>query len=304
MQNKLKNAKPFLFDRSFDDPTTVKLSPKKRKAEEDVIAAVAEAARIAAETPPEPTFSEADLASEKSTAFEEGRQAGIAEANAEITSQSTSHLQHITAQLAVLHDKQQLANETHAATLAQVTSEITSKLLPYYALTHGTQEIVSFVRDCLVPILDDSRVIIRLPTESKDHLEEQLRQVADEAGFEGRLLVVANSEMGPADATVEWDGGGAERNWDDIWIEIDDAIKHVAHLADALQEEALDVENAPAKRSALEEIVANSEDMEAVLEPEDDQVPPSAEQDIGETTTLEENPEIEDDLRSGDQNGG
>ncbi len=306
MQNKLSSAKPFLFEKSFDDPTTVRLGQKK-KAEAEAIEAAAEAARITALPPPPPTFSEEEFETAVAAAREEGKLAGNEEATAEISNQIISHLQIITAQLAVLHDKQQLANETHAATLAQVTGEILSKLLPYYALTNGAQEIVTFVRDCITPIIDDSRVTIQLAEEIKPHLEDKLIQVAEEAGFEGRLLIVANAEMGPSDAKVNWGTGGAERDWDSIWEQINEAIHHATHLADVMQKKS--DETSPAEPSVLEQVVANADDEDTDTKEGHDNSPAAAapSESIAQDDKITQNDEnllAEDDLESGEQNGG
>jgi len=293
MNSKLSNAKPFLFETSFDDPTTVKLSQKKHKEEEKTLAKVEELAHMESEVPPPPSFSEEELETAKKIAFENGRQAGLDEANIAISNQTISNLQIMTAQLAVLHDKQELANETHAAKLAQITGEILSKLLPYYAHTNGAQEIQTFIRDCISPILDDSRVVIHLSTEAKDHLEAQLIQISEEAGFEGRLLIIGDPAMELSDAKVDWDGGGAERNWDDIWVDINEAIKHATHQADVLSHEKNIKEQSPLPIEEGEVDISVKENIE-------DQDVPTDNTNI----TADNNIPVVEDLGSGDQNGG
>lgn len=331
MNKKFATAKPFLFETSFDDQKSIKLT-KKKNEDAAALAAAQEAARVEAAVPPPPSFSEEELATARTAAFEEGRQAGLTEANSQINNQTNAHLQLITAQLAVLHDKQQLANETHAATLAQITGEILSKLLPFYAQSNGAEEIITFVRDCLSPILDDSRVIIRLAEDIKEHLSDQLNQVGEEAGFEGRLRIIGDASIGLSDAKVEWDGGSAERNWDDIWLEINDAIKHATHLANTMQDEMkINEPTIDSEPSALEKIVANAGDIDdpsdesegegeivpaiatgadEVLTKEDEvptkvvsQVPPTETESVADMTSVDDIAVVKDP-GSGDQNGG
>ena len=52
--------------------------------------------------------------------------------------------------------------------------------------------------------------------------------MANDAGFSGRVVVVAEARIGPADARIEWADGGVERNTEQVWQEIEAIIERFA----------------------------------------------------------------------------
>ena len=256
--------RPFTFDRSFDEAEIERareaaLVEEKQREEEE---RQAELER----NPPPPTYSVEELEASRSAAFEEGRQQGVQETHESLEAQILAALQTITGQLAVLHDRQALANETISSQMARITGDIIERLLPEFVRRHGDDEILSLVRECLEPLEDAGRVMIHVPEAGKEEMVEKLQQAAQESGFEGRLLVKGDEALGPSDVRIDWGQGGTERNMDEIWQTINQAIDHcVKHVA-GLHEESTAEPLPEGEISAPQEAVIDQEqDLEADL---------------------------------------
>ncbi len=224
--------KPFKFERSFDTDSAATQRRKDKETEAE-LQRQAEAALEEELPPPPPTFSEEELQAAKAIAFEEGHAAGLSQAKQELENHVVAALHTITGQLAVLHDRQALANEVTAAELAKITREMIAKLLPYYTEKHGADEIASLVKTCLEPLEDTGRVTIKVSPDIQEAMKPRLEQAKVESGFRGELVVLADASLGPADVQIDWGQGGAERNTEKTWRYIDEAVGHALSQGDA-----------------------------------------------------------------------
>ena len=272
--------RPFTFDRSFDEAEIERareaaIVEEKQREEEERLAELER-------NPPPPTYSVEELEAARAAAFEEGRQQGIQETQESLDAQILAAMQTITGQLAVLHDRQALANETISSQMARIAGDIIERLLPEYVKRHGDDEILALVRECLEPLEDAGRVMIHVPEDGKEVMVEKLQQAAQESGFEGRLLVKGDPVLGPSDVRIDWGQGGTERNMDEIWQSINEAIdhcvKHVAGLNDGAEPAPQ-----PTTEAAEETLIEQDENVEADLTisaPEEDPALAAADLDI------------------------
>ena len=67
--------------------------------------------------------------------------------------------------------------------------------------------------------------MIRLHESLVDTFRARIDQLADQAGFSGKVVVVTDARVGESDAKVEWADGGVERNTQLVWQEIGDIIE-------------------------------------------------------------------------------
>src|SRR3546814_3737234 len=65
---------------------------------------------------------------------------------------------------------------------------------------------------------------VRVAPNLVPEVEQRLEAAVASAGFEGRLVVAADAALGPADCGIDWGDGGAERDMDGLWREIDAAV--------------------------------------------------------------------------------
>jgi flagellar assembly protein FliH len=201
------SIRPFLFETSFDDDAAER-ERKKREAEER--ARLETEAAVNTEPPP-PTFSEAELASARQAGFLEGRNAGISEAQASIERRGADALDQVSRALAQLDRAQREGIVELMRGALEVTHTIVRKVLPDYVRRHGSDEIQALVRQVLETLVEEPRVVIRVPQDLVETLKPRIAQAGKATSFEGQLVVFGEPSLGDGDCRIEWSSGGAER---------------------------------------------------------------------------------------------
>ena len=227
-------AKPFLFEQSFDEEAMQRARERKRREKEEA----ARAAELAEQnqTPPPPTFTEEELQAAQATAWQEGHQAGIVDAQQKQEAQTLSLLENLSAQISGMHVHQDLANERIAAEMTGFSLEVCRRILPSFVDSHGGEELRDLLADCLEKITPASRILITVSPDSLGLLEPQVDVLAARSGFEGRMKLVADPALGPTDLVAVWDGGGMHRVEKDIWKTIEAVVERTLAAAPPLPE--------------------------------------------------------------------
>lgn len=109
-------------------------------------------------------------------------------------------------------------------------------------------EILALVEACLSPLREAPHLVMRLNPAICETLEPQLKKMAHEKGFEGRLMILAEPEVLPGDCRVEWADGGISRNRAEMEAEIE---SHIRTYAEANLGVALDLEPAAPDQSSV-----------------------------------------------------
>lgn len=239
----------YLFETSFDPEEIERRAQLARQA--------AEAARAAAEPPPPPppppppTFSAEELAAARAEAYASGLEAGRQEAMASIERVVGDALQALAPQAAALVEAQRAVDDELVRDAAEVALAIVRKMLPEYTRKHGLAEIEAMIRECLARMLDEPRLVIRVSDAVLDPVQSRVAEMARSAGHEGAIIVMADPDLGPADAKIEWADGGAERISARIWSDIEAAVARIrGDGSDAATEPAGDRPARPARRRA------------------------------------------------------
>jgi len=195
----------FLFDTSFDGPAK---------------AAPAKAVRR--------NFTPAEMEAEKGKAFAEGHAAGVAEAMNDISSRHAAAAEAIAKRFAETFTRLEQHRSESVQTAVAAAAAMARKLLPALGRSESAKEIEALVRDCLGRLHDEPKIVIRLHQNLVDAFRAQIEGMADQAGFSGRVVVVADARVADGDAKVEWADGGVERNTQLVWQEIGDIIERFA----------------------------------------------------------------------------
>ena len=249
----LTTAKPFLFERSFDESLWDDMgAAKKAKAAQQTDAPAEDVVPEEPEAPPPPTFSEEELAAARQEALMEGHADGFREGHAEsmdtLEARLVELLDRMAPMVASLGEEQKRANERAQTNVARIVQALTAKLLPVYARKHGADEVMAVATNCIAELQDAGRLTIRLSEDTIEELGDRLTKAADRAGFEGQLRILPDDTLGPSDVLVDWGAGGAERVYDSIRDQIDTAIDRAVQAAEAemsLAETAPPVASAP-----------------------------------------------------------
>lgn len=198
--------RPFLFENNFDEDAEERA---REKAEAE------ERARLETEAaeaePPPPTFSEEELAAARQAGYLEGRNAGISEAHASNERRAADALDQVSRAIAQLDRAQREGLTELMRGALEVTHAMMRKLLPDYIRRHGSDEIQALVREVLETLIEEPRVVIRVPEALVEILKPRIAQAGKATSFEGQLVVFGESTLDESDCRVEWSSGGAER---------------------------------------------------------------------------------------------
>jgi flagellar assembly protein FliH len=106
------------------------------------------------------------------------------------------------------------------------------KLTPELVARQPFAEIAALAADCFKQLTHAPHVIVRVNDALHATARAQREEIARLAGFDGRLVVVAEPEIAPGDCKIEWADGGVIRDQANINRTIGDTV---GRYLDALQ---------------------------------------------------------------------
>lgn len=177
------------------------------------------------ELPPSPpVFSEEDVSIAREQAFEAGRQTGLREAEEASARLEALSLASLAEHIRTLDKAQKQASQEQLDSAVDLALAITRKILPETAQRNSADEIAGVVRDCLARIDEPVRITVRVHPDYQNAVRDRMQTLAEDNDFEGKLIVTTDSRIAPGDCRVEWGDGGAERDLDRVWNDIDALI--------------------------------------------------------------------------------
>ncbi len=209
--------------------------------------------------PPPPKFCEADLERARAEGHASGKDAGTQETLRGIEQQISQSMDAISAHLGGLSQAQAESNERQGRESLEVALAVVRKIFPRLAGRHGLAEIESVVCDCLERLREEPRIVIRVADALLDQVEARIGELAVRAGFEGKIVYLAQDGLNPGDVRIEWADGGAERDTEGLWREIERITARVA---------SPDTPAAPAPNPALADEIESPEPAPAGLAPD------------------------------------
>jgi flagellar assembly protein FliH len=169
-------------------------------------------------------FTLEDIEAARQQGFENGKATGLAEAKASIDRSVADALAAASNALQTLGpalDELKAGIEVDA--LHTVTT-IVRKIVPYYARTHGFDEVEALLHDCLSAAYDEPRIVVRAHESVLGSLNDQIDEMTRASGFNGNVVLFEDQDLAPGDCRVEWADGGAERDVNRVWENIEMAI--------------------------------------------------------------------------------
>ena len=174
------------------------------------------------------SLSELDLAEEKAKAFQEGeargREAALTEAKETSERRNTELLEQIAAQLPDSARAEEEAFRMVSQECLSLTRAALGKLFPRMEQLAALPEIEAVVEESLSQLRQEPRIVVRLQDAQLDAMKAQLDSLTNRHGFEGKVVLLADPEMGPSDVRVEFADGGIERCARQLWSEIENRL--------------------------------------------------------------------------------
>jgi flagellar assembly protein FliH len=180
----MRSPAKFLFDTDFSEPNK---------------------ARERAATPAEIAVQIADA---EARAYRDGFDAGQREARAESDRRAALALEEIGIALrgiAVRFSGIETRMETEAVDVAvAVARKLCSALMAAQPLA----EVTALVSDCFSHLVSTPHLVVRINAQLYDAARDRIERMAGKSGFQGRLVILAEPDIGSGDCRIEWADGG------------------------------------------------------------------------------------------------
>ena len=183
-----------------------------------------DAEALAAQTPPAPTFTEADIADARQEAYARGYQTGVAETKKNQDEALNNMLALIEQNLITMigkEDKRQREMVSHAL---QLTLSSFKKLIPHLPIALHEANIKSAIEKALDERHAEPRIVISVHEQMLEILKDKIDALATKHGFAGKAILFHDPQLNLADCRVEWADGGFERLMDDVMNKIEHEI--------------------------------------------------------------------------------
>lgn len=120
------------------------------------------------------------------------------------------------------------AAESAAADLREDAARLAlaaGRKLASVAVSHLPEaDVEEALREAMHQAVAEPRIVLRAAPAVIAALKDRLEELAQETGYDGRLVATADPAMQGADCRIEWRGGGAERSMQKLEVEIAEII--------------------------------------------------------------------------------
>lgn len=203
--------------------------PFVHSAKEDPI--VIEMPTAAEVAPPPPTYTQEQLDRFMVEAREQGRQQGFEEGRQSAMAEDAHRQQALQQALSGIAMQMQMAQTTFVSYLKErqrdltqlsvgVARQVCTITMKYYPASF----FESLVQRSLPILLRQPRLIATVHPDLVEAVEESLRQLRMDTGYEGLMEVRAHPGLAPYDAKLQWEDGAAETRPDDMWRHVESVL--------------------------------------------------------------------------------
>lgn len=157
----------------------------------------------------------------KREAYDQGFAAAQASAQEAEAAQHTRLLARIDEQVTrALHKMDAMRGDQDQA-LRGIIMAIARKILPGFAMRHGLDEVEAMLTAVIGVMQHEPRLVVRVHETQLDAINTKLGSIVAQKAYSGKVVVLADAELGAGDCRVEWADGGIERKADDVWQQIE-----------------------------------------------------------------------------------
>ncbi|GAB5389080.1 MAG: hypothetical protein Alpg2KO_20480 [Alphaproteobacteria bacterium] len=197
-----------------------------QKAQDDKTAAEAEAAAAEAEKNAL-RYTQTDLDDARAMGLVEGRDAAMQELLEGEQRRTTEMMQQISQQLGALMTAQDSHNQKRDRAALSALIAMGKKIFPVLSAAGSLDEIERLVADRMPDLIDEPRLVLRIHEDQLDLIRPRLENLADQQGFNGRVIFIGDTDLQPGDCRLEWADGGAERHAHEMWAEFEQVARRL-----------------------------------------------------------------------------
>lgn len=165
--------------------------------------------------PPPPTFTQEELAAAKSSAFEEGKRAGLTEAQSSLEKQVLDVVNAIQQEIPPLFSNEDQREAQFQNDLIALFDSIMAQLLPSFMAQHGLEELKIAISNIFKDIHAQKNLIIYVHETVLEPVKKHLSE-ENTPQQTTQINVQSHSDLGIHECKMEWDNGGASFNLEDL----------------------------------------------------------------------------------------
>ena len=166
----------------------------------------------------EPHFTASDVAAARDDAWSEGRQAGVAEANAGHAALLARSIAQVAATLGGMRGELLIHAERTGDALARALMASMAALLPEFCGDQGEAEVRAVLRALLPGLMREPAITVRVHPRLSDAVRAELARLDAIAGPD--VSVVPTDALPPGDVRVDWENGTARRDTEAVWRDV------------------------------------------------------------------------------------
>jgi len=163
-----------------------------------------------------PTITLADhefkLAEAETTAHRKGYADAQADAKVEADRRTAAALDRIATKLGEANAALQAVEARLECEAVEVAVAVARKLAPALIACEPFAEIAALARDCFRQLVSSPHIAVRVNDGLYAATREKLEEIVRARGFEGRLVVLAETDIALGDCRIEWADGGINRD--------------------------------------------------------------------------------------------
>ena len=148
------------------------------------------------------------VADAEARAFRDGFQAAQKEASVESDRRSALAMEEIAIQMRSLASSFKTVEGRVETEAVDVAVAVARKLCSDLVAAEPLAGIMALVADCLRHLTSTPHIAIRINDALYDRARERIEDLAKRSGFEGRLVILAEPDIGVSDCKIEWADGG------------------------------------------------------------------------------------------------
>jgi flagellar assembly protein FliH len=159
-----------------------------------------------------PEEHEAAVAAAEQRGYARGLSAAEVQARTEAQRRTAAASERMAAALMSLAGEMKAIRVRLLAEAAEVAVATARKLAPALIAREPFAEIAALASDCVGSLMAAPHVVVRVNNELYAEARERLEDIARSRGYEGRLVVLGETDIRLGDCRIEWADGGVVRD--------------------------------------------------------------------------------------------
>ena len=152
------------------------------------------------------------IAEAEKAAHDRGYAAAQADAKVESDRRIATALERVAAAIAASNSALKAIETRLECEAVEVAVAVGRKLAPALLAHEPFAEIAALASECFRQLVATPHIAVRVNDALYSTTQEKLGDIVRARGFEGRLVVLAESDIAPGDCRIEWADGGVNRD--------------------------------------------------------------------------------------------